>query len=74
MAVLLAIVEPQAVHTLSYADVMLVEDRRPLHGSPVQFLAGCAMADLRIYGVGADLVLNGIAVTTCPIFCSKIGI
>ena len=74
MEVPLAVVELQAVDALGDANVMLVENRRPLHGRAVQFLAGEAMAELRIHRVGAHLVLNGTTVTAGPVFHLETGI
>ena len=74
MDVSFAIVELHAIHTLRYPDIMFVENGRPLHGSPMQLLTCYAMANLGIYGVSAHLILNGIAVTTCPIFHLKMSI
>ncbi len=74
MDVSFTVVELQAIHTFRYPDIMFVENSRPLLGSPMQLLTCCAMANLRIYGVGAHLILNRIAVTTCPVLNLKMNI
>ena len=43
------------------SDMVLGEDRGPLHGGAVQCLAGPAVADLGIHRIGADLVADRAA-------------
>ena len=71
MDVLFTVIEFQAIQPSGNPDVVLVEDGRPLHGSPVQALTCLAMTNFSVYRVGTHLDLNGIAKTAGPVFDDK---
>ena len=74
MDILFAVIEFQAIGPTDYPDIVLVEDRGPLHRGPMQSLACQAMANFGIDGVGADFKPNRPAETPCHVFDHKAGI
>jgi hypothetical protein len=56
-------IEAEMLDAAKHSDMALVEDRGPLHRGAVQCLAGPAVAELGIHGIGADLVADGTAMT-----------
>jgi hypothetical protein len=71
MAVLLAIEKMEVMQTGGKPHMAFVKDGGPLHGGTVQFLAGQAVTDFRIHGIGAHLVSNGPAKAGGPVFGNK---
>jgi hypothetical protein len=71
MEVLLVIVKMEVVQAGCEPHMMLVKDGRPLHRSAVQFLARQAVTNLRILGIGANLISNTPAKAGGPVFGDK---
>ena len=68
----LTVEEPQVIDPCRYSHVPLMKNGRPLHGRAVQFLAGEAMADFGVHGIGTHLVLNRTAMASGMVFGYKI--
>lgn len=62
------VVEAEMVEAPGDLDVVLLEDRRPLHRGAVQFLASPAMADLGVRGIGRDRIGDLAAMAARPVF------
>src|SRR5512134_2956992 len=60
----IAVEEPEVVETCVKSDVALVEDGGPLHRRTVQLLAHDAVTDLRVHGIGANVISGRPAVAT----------
>jgi hypothetical protein len=58
----IAVEEPEVVETCAKSDVALVEDGGPLHRRTMQLLAHDAVTDLRVHGIGADVISDRPAV------------
>jgi len=56
MAIELTVVKAQTLNAGGKPDVAFMENRSPLHGRAMQYLARAAMTDLGIDRVGADFV------------------
>jgi hypothetical protein len=51
-----AVIEPQILNPSYEPDILFVENRGPLHGGTVQYLANAAMTNLGVDWIGADFV------------------
>jgi hypothetical protein len=71
MPVLLAIEKMQVIQAGGEPHMALEKDGGPLHGGTVQFLAGQAVTDFRIHGIGVYIVSNGTTKAGGPVFGDK---
>ncbi len=74
MDILFAVIEFQAIGPTDYPDIVLVEDRGPLHRGPMQSLACQTMANFGIDGVRTDFKSNRLAETPGHVFDDEAGI
>src|SRR5262249_19379884 len=63
----LAGIEAEMLDPANHSEIVLEENRGPLHGGAVQCLAGAAVADLGIHRIGADLIADRAAMAACAV-------
>src|SRR5262249_18536966 len=63
----LAGIEAEMLDPANHSDMVLEENRGPLHGGAVQCLAGAAVAYLGIHRIGADLIADRAAMAACAV-------